>query len=441
MLIKFSIVATVLLVASSSSAVSFQYSFHSEILAPIVSSVKAEVIPDSYFVVFKSGINANDHASWFRDIHDQDIAKNGIWDNRDEYNFTSGVKHVYDIGSFQGLAGRFRPEVLDEIRRNPNVDYIERDQVVHLTETQKNAPWGLARISHRKTLTYKTKSRYEHNPNGGEGVTVFVIDTGIKLSHNEFEGRASWGATFAEGAPNVDDHGHGTHCSGTVGGVNVGVAKKAHLVAVKVIGSDGTGTVSGVIAGIDFAHKQHLALKAERGDKHRGSVVSMSVIYEKSRLIDSVISNAVGDGLHFSVGAGNDNDDSCDYSPAGSKDAITVGASNVRDERAYFSNHGPCVDIFAPGVNVLSAGISSDSATIYGSGTSMATPHVSGLIAYILSLAPEKDSSFNSGPISPKEMKTLLKETATRNVLEDIDSRTPNLLIYNGRKTDGYYTW
>ncbi|KAF9351574.1 serine protease [Mortierella sp. AD094] len=440
MLTRLAIVAA-LLVVTSSSAASFQSILHTEVLAPVISAIDADLIPGSYFVVFKTGVHANDKISWFRDLHDRDIAKNGVWSNEFGNNIKSGVMHVYNIGSFQGLAGRFRPEVLDEIRRNPDVNYIEQDQVVYLTETQNHAPWGLARISHRKTLTYRTKSKYEHDLNGGEGVTVFVVDTGIKLSHDEFEGRASWGATFAEGAPDVDDHGHGTHCSGTIGGVNFGVAKNAHLVAVKSIWYDGTGTVSGVIAGIDFAHKRHLALKAERGGKYRGSVVSMSLGFGESDAIDTVITNAVGDGLHFAVAAGNENWDACDFSPARVKAAITVGASNLRDERAFFSNHGPCVDVFAPGVNVLSAGIKSNNDSIFGSGTSMATPHVAGLVAYHLSLAPENDSAFNSGPISPKEMKKLIKETATRDVLKDIDSRSPNLLIYNGGSTDSYYAW
>ncbi|KAF9084974.1 serine protease [Mortierella sp. AM989] len=441
MLIKLSNVATALLIIAPSYSAAFQSIFQTEILAPVVSSVEAEVVPNSYFIIFKNGVHANDHVSWFRDLHDRDIALNGVWDSRSD-NFTSGVRHVYDIGSFQGLAGRFRLEVLDEIRRNPSVDYIELDQVVRLTETQKNAPWGLARISHRKTLNTKTISKYKHSPNGGDGVSVFVIDTGIKLSHEEFEGRASWGATFSEGSPDIDDHGHGTHCSGTIGGFNVGVAKKAHVIAVKVINEFGTGAVSDVAAGINFAYKQHLSLRDRKGDKYRGSVVSISLRFEESRTIDSAITRAASDGLHFAVAAGNDNWDACEFSPARVKAAVTVGASNVNDERAFFSNYGPCVDIFAPGVNVLSAGIGSNNHTVSGSGTSMATPHVAGLIAYHLSLAPERDSAFNSGqPISPKEMKALLKETATRNVLEDVDPETPNLLLYNGGKTDGYYAW
>ncbi|KAF9107880.1 serine protease [Mortierella sp. AM989] len=441
MLMRLSTVAAVLLVAATPLTAAFPSFIQSERLAPVIASFEAETVPDSYFVVFKDGVRANEHAAWVRDLHRRDVALNGVWDNEFDDNITSGVKHVYDMGSFQGLAGRFRPEVLDEIRRNPDVDYIEPDQTVYTSATQKNAPWGLARISHRKSLTYKTRSKYEHNPKGGDGVTVFVIDTGINVRHDEFEGRASWGATIPTGDADVDGNGHGTHCAGTIGSVAYGVAKKAHVVAVKVLRSNGSGTMSDVVAGVDFAVQEHLSLKSQKGKSYRGSVANMSLGGGKSRPLDAAVTNAVAQGLHFAVAAGNDNRDACYYSPAGVEAAVTVGASTVRDERAYFSNHGTCVDIFGPGLDIESTWIGGRTAKRTISGTSMASPHVAGLIAYYLSLAPENDSAFNSGPISPKEMKALLKETATRDVLDDLNSRTPNLLIYNGGKKDGYYAW
>ncbi|KAF8975528.1 serine protease, partial [Haplosporangium bisporale] len=183
MLMKLSAVALFL----ASSAVAFPSFGYTEKLAPIITAAEADVIPDSYFVVFKNGIRANDHSAWVHNLHKRDMSVNGIWDN-----ITSGVKHVYDMGEFQGIAGRFRPDVLDEIRKNPDVDYIERDQVVYASDVQRNAPWGLARISHRKRLTLGTFNKYEHNPNGGNGVTAYVIDTGINVDHKQFGGRASW---------------------------------------------------------------------------------------------------------------------------------------------------------------------------------------------------------------------------------------------------------
>ncbi|KAF9380177.1 serine protease [Mortierella sp. AD011] len=441
MLMKLSTVAAVVLAAATPLAAAFPSFIQSERLAPIVTSVEADIIPDSYFVVFKDGARANENAAWVHDLHRRDIAQNGVWENEYDGSIASGVKHVYDMGSFQGLAGRFRPEVLEEIRKNPDVAYIEPDQTVYAYETQKNAPWGLARISHRKTLTYKTRSKYEHDPEGGDGVTVFVIDTGINVSHNDFDGRATWGATIPYGDQDVDGNGHGTHCAGTIGGTSYGVAKKAKVVAVKVLRSNGSGTMSDVVAGVDFAVQEHLSLKAKKGNKYRGSVANMSLGGGKSRPLDAAVTNAVDEGLHFAVAAGNDNRDACYYSPAGVEAAVTVGASTVYDERAYFSNHGSCVDIFGPGLDIESAWIGSRTAKRTISGTSMASPHVAGLIAYYLSLTPVEGSAFNSGVITPKEMKALLKETATKDVLDDLNSRTPNLLIYNGGKKDDFYAW
>ncbi|KAF9106993.1 serine protease [Mortierella sp. AM989] len=435
MLFKLSAVA--LLIASS--AVALPSFLQSDRLAPIISPMDADIVPDSYFVVFKNGARANEHSAWISDLHKRDMSINGIWDD-----FTSGVKHVYDMGNFQGVAGRFRRDVLEEIRKNPDVDYIERDQIVYASEitTQNRAPWGLARISHRKGLTLGTFNKYEHNPNGGDGVTVFVIDTGINIKHKEFEGRAEWGKTIPSGDPDADDNGHGTHCAGTIGSRAYGVSKKAKVVAVKVLRSNGSGTMSDVVGGVDFAVGSHKALETAQGKKYKGSVANMSLGGGKSRPLDSAVANAVASGLHFAVAAGNDNRDACDYSPAGVEPAVTVGASTLDDSRASFSNHGRCVDIFGPGLNIESTWIGSESAKRTISGTSMASPHVAGLIAYFLSLVPESSSAFHSGVMTPKEMKALLVARGTRDVLSDVKD-TPNILIYNNAAEDkeAFYAW
>ncbi|KAF9536549.1 serine protease, partial [Lunasporangiospora selenospora] len=159
------------------------------------------------------------------------------------------------------------------------------DQIVYASDVQKNAPWGLARISHRKKLTAKTKKRYIHDPKGGDGVTVFVIDTGINTAHQEFQGRASWGKTIPYGDSDADGNGHGTHCAGT-------------------IGSRAFGTMSDVVAGVEFAVQSHFALKAKQGGKYKGSVANMSLGGGKSRPLDTAVTNAVKAGLHFAVAAG-----------------------------------------------------------------------------------------------------------------------------------------
>lgn len=203
--------------------------------------------------------------------------------------------------------------------------------------------------------------------------------------------------------------------------------------------------MSDVIAGVDYAVKTHKALQTKHGENYKGSVANMSLGGGMSRPLNTAVAGAIRSGLIFAVAAGNDNRDACNYSPASVKDAITVGASTVDDTRAYFSNTGSCVDIFGPGLDILSTWIGSNSATKTISGTSMASPHVAGLIAYYLSLAPEKTSAFHTGPMTPLEMKNLLIQRGTRDLLTDVASDTPNILIYNNAAEDKqqqtFYAW
>ncbi|KAG0235025.1 autophagic serine protease Alp2 [Mortierella sp. GBAus27b] len=442
MMLKLSTVAALLLAASS--AVAAPHCMDSENRAPVISSVEATTIPDSYFVVFKDGVKLHQQAAWISDLHQRDMVMNSAWHRDLDQELTSGVRHVYDMDSLQGLAGRFSPDVLEEIRKNPDVDYVERDQFVYTTaaiEVQTNAPWGLARISHRDTLNLFNRRRYYHDPTGGEGVTVFVIDTGINIGHRDFQGRASWGSTIPYGDRDIDGNGHGTHCAGTIASKTYGVAKKAKVVAVKVLGTNGVGTMSDVVAGVEYALKRHTASHAQEGAKYKGSVANMSLGGGKSRPLESAITGAIRKGMHVAAAAGNDNRDACNYSPGGTEAAVTVAASDVDDARAYYSNHGRCVDVFAPGTNIESTWKGGPNARNTISGTSMASPHVAGLIAYYLSLAPTTESAFHTGPITPQEMKDLLKSRATTNTLRDVDSNTPNLLVFNGGKTGSYYAW
>lgn len=225
---------------------------------------------------------------------------------------------------------------------------------------------------------------------------VYVIDTGVYIDHEEFEGRARWGKTIPKNDLDIDGNGHGTHCAGTIGSRRYGVAKSANITAVKVLGTNGSGTMGDVIAGVDWAagDAKRLAkeaaaeLKATGKTKHKGSVANMSLGGSKSPGLDDIVNRAVKSGLHFAVAAGNDNRDACDYSPAAAELAVTVGASTLTDERAYFSNYGKCVDVFAPGLNILSTWNSGPNAVNTISGTSMASPHTAGLLAYLLSIYP-----------------------------------------------------
>lgn len=298
-------------------------------------------------------------------------------------------------------------------------------------QTENGAPWGLARISHRKGLNFGTFNKYLYNSDGGEGVDVYVIDTGTNIKHVDFEGRASWGKTIPQGDADEDGNGHGTHCSGTVAGKKYGVAKKARVKAVKVLRSNGSGSMSDVVKGVEWAAEAHLKeLKAAKDGKRKGfkgSAANMSLGGGKSTTLDRAVNAAVAVGIHFAVAAGNDNADSCNYSPAAAENAVTVGASALSDERAYFSNFGKCNDIFAPGLNIQSTWIGSETAVNTISGTSMASPHIAGLLAYMLSLQPAKDSAYAVADITPKKLKAELLLVATKGALSNVGAGTANV--------------
>ncbi|WEW56012.1 proteinase B [Emydomyces testavorans] len=421
--------------------------------APILSSTNSKEVPDSYIIVFKKNVSpasAAAHQTWVQDLHTTAMAKRSL-QKRNQFPFRNdvfdGLKHTYDIaGSLLGYSGHFDEEVIEQVRRHPDVQYIEKDSEVHVMEepvTETNAPWGLARISHRDSLSFGTFNKYLYAANGGEGVDVYVIDTGTSIEHVDFEGRAHWGKTIPVGDEDVDGNGHGTHCSGTVAGKKYGVAKKANVYAVKVLRSNGSGTMSDVVKGVEWAATSHsekmAAARMGKGKKgFKGSAANMSLGGGKSVTLDLAVNAAVDAGIHFAVAAGNDNADSCNYSPAAAEKAVTVGASTLADERAYFSNYGKCNDIFAPGLNILSTWIGSKYAVNTISGTSMASPHVAGLLAYFLSLQPDKDSAFAVEEVTPSKMKKNMISIGTRNALSDVPSDTANILAWNGGGSSNY---
>lgn len=398
-----------------------------ERMAPLIAAQDAEIIPDSYIVVLKKNAPAHkiyDHHRWVRSLHSDNTALSSLLDS----GMGARLRHTYDLPNLKGYAGKFSKKLLDKIRASEEVEYVEHDQMVYTTELQRNAPWGLSRLSHRSPLTLRTFNKYPYDARGGEGVTVYVIDTGINVNHSDFEGRASWGFTAPEDDGDEDGNGHGSHVAGTIAGKRFGVAKKAKVVAVKVLRGNGSGTMSDVVAGVEWAVEAHQIAEAEakkKGEKLKGSAANMSLGGGKSQALDDAVDAAVEAGLHFAVAAGNDNRDACDYSPAASKGAITVGATTIEDERAWFSNWGKCVDIFAPGKDITSVWIGSKVATNTISGTSMASPHVAGLIAYYLSLHE------GSTPLAPKLLKQKMIDLGTKNILEKIPKDTPNILIFN----------
>ncbi|HEV2129806.1 MAG TPA: S8 family peptidase, partial [Longimicrobiaceae bacterium] len=262
-----------------------------------------------------------------------------------------------------------------------NVQYVEQDGIARIVATQSNATWGLDRINGRSGLD----GIFSYT-NTGTGVKAYIIDTGIRYSHGEFEGRASFGFdAFNDGQNGSDCNGHGTHVAGTVGGKIYGVAKGVKLVAVRVLDCGGSGTWSGVIAGMDWATGDHAA--------GTPAVANMSLGGGANSSVDAATQRMISDGIATAVAAGNGNQggraqDACNYSPARVPDAITIGATTQSDAKTSWSNYGSCVDFFAPGYQITSAWHEGDSQTKTISGTSMAAPHVAGVAALYLQSNP-----------------------------------------------------
>lgn len=318
--------------------------------------------------------------------------------------------HTYQY-ALKGFAATLPEAAVQALRRTPRVESVEPDQTISLnqTSTQNDATWGLDRIDQ---VSLPLNTQYVYNSTG-VGVTAFIIDTGILATHNEFTGRVGTGYTvISDGRGTTDCHGHGTHVAGTVGGVTYGVAKAVALTPVRVLNCSGSGYVSGVIAGVDWV----------AGSTARPAVANMSLGGGLYTPLNTAVAGAVAKGVTMVVAAGNDNADACRSSPASEPSALTVGATTSSDARASFSNYGTCVDIFAPGTSITSAWYTSISATNTISGTSMATPHVAGVAALVLSDHPDA---------SPAAVGNFLKTGATAGVVTSVGAGSPNLLIYS----------
>lgn len=357
---------------------------------------EGDIIPDSYIVKINNAVGiefAKDLADWF--------GATAFWHIKNE-----------QVGDFIGFAGVFDEETLYYLlEKTEAVEYIERDQIARTDAQQLNPPsWGLGAIS---STTATNQGYYNYPDHGGAGTKIYILDTGIRCTHVEFTGRCTWGARFGQGG--FDDlNGHGTHVAGTAAGTTYGVAKLADLVAVGVLNPSGTGPVSNIIAGVNFAADNCPV---------ENCVISMSLSTSISASLDSAVNAAVSPNRFVSVSAGNTNIDASNVSPARAVDAYAVMASNAVAKKWASSNWGSVCDIFAPGTSIVSAWNTTDTATNTLSGTSMSCPHVSGAAALAF-------SSGHGDPLDRTAIRTYIESKATNGVLLNVPAGTVNRFIY-----------
>ncbi|HEU4557764.1 MAG TPA: S8 family peptidase [Longimicrobium sp.] len=320
-------------------------------------------------------------------------------------------KYVYEA-ALDGFAATLNQGQLNALQHNPHVAFIEADGVMQTTTTLLNATWGLDRID-QQSLPLSTTFTYL---NTGAGVNAYVIDTGLRFTHVEVAGRATSGYDAVDGGTADDCNGHGTHTAGTVGGLTYGVAKAVNLVAVRVLGCNGSGATSGVIAGVDWVTANHV----------KPAVVNMSLGGGANAALDSAVKRSIANGVTYAIAAGNGNifgfaQNACNVSPSRVPEAITVSATDKTDKKASYANYGSCVDLFAPGVAITSAWYTSNTATSTIGGTSMASPHVAGVAAQYLQSNPTA---------TPAQVAAALIANATTGKVTSAGTGSPNRLLF-----------
>jgi len=378
-----------------------------------------KAIENQFIVVFKNITKEQ------RDQHLQNLFLSFLNDQ-----FPNKFLHSYEIGDFTGFSAILSPKLLKAQLYSQNIDYIEQDAIIKKFDScnvQGNAVWGLDRIAEEDVDLDGT---YIY-PEEESSVDAYIVDTGIQINHVEFQGRAVWGANFIDDI-DTDCNGHGTHVAGTIGSATYGVSKKTTLIAVKVLDCNGSGSYAAVVAGVNWVTSS----SSKRGTS---SVANMSLGGPPSSALNAAVQAAIASGVSFVVAAGNSNDDACDYSPASVPSAVSVGATGIDDDegteednRAYFSNYGTCVTLFAPGLLIQSTWIGSKNTELQTiSGTSMASPHVAGVVALYLSQNPGA---------SPATVKSWLLRNSGSNLIDlecvgaldsSVCSKSPNKLLHS----------
>jgi subtilisin family serine protease len=360
----------------------------------VMSVAGARAVPNSYIVVLKDEMSARSATPQTA----SDLSQ----------RYGGQVRRTWSA-ALHGFNAQMSDEQAQRLAADPRVAYVQADSEVHITDTQANPPsYGLDRLDQRdlpldNSYTFATTASNVH---------AYIIDTGIRVTHQTFGGRATFGHNSVD-ANNTDCNGHGTHVSGTVGGQQFGVAKGVALVAVKVLNCQGSGTTAQVVDGINWVAQNAI----------KPAVANMSLGGGADTSIDNAVTAAIASGVTFAIASGNENADACNSSPARVTAAITVNASDRDDARASFSNFGTCTDIFAPGVNITSSWNTSDTATNTISGTSMATPHVTGAAALWLATHPTD---------TPAQVAAGLTGAATADKISDPGTGSPNKLLFTG---------
>ena len=370
--------------------------------APLVGMDRSGVVPDAYLVVLDR--SAADRTEEVAAVATSAGGSVGT-------AFTSAIR---------GFVATLPSDALDAVRAVEGVRYVEADYSLKLDlptptelaadDVQPDATWGLDRIDQRD-LPLDTTYRYNLT---GDGVRAYIIDTGIRITHGDFEGRASYGYDTVDDNTTAEDcHGHGTHVAGTVGSTTYGVAKDVELIAVRVIDCDGGVSYSDIVQGVDWVTENAI----------KPAVVNMSLGIPVGFGLEDAVKESIKQGFHYAVAVGGGSDDRCEtFTPAGVRRAVTTSASDHHDAEASFSSFGPCVDVFAPGVNITSLGIASDTATTQGSGTSMASAHAAGVIALLLEKYPDK---------APAKIARKLRQQSSKDKLTGVDPTTKNNLLYS----------
>ncbi|GIG65195.1 S8 family serine peptidase [Phytomonospora endophytica] len=357
-----------------------------------------DVIADRYMVVLKDGA-ADPGAAAVESTADGLATRYG---GTVRYTYHATIKG-FSVEMSEGEAKR--------LAANPAVSYVEPVRMARIAGEQTNPPsWGQDRVDQ---TDLPLNQKYGYPDTGGQGVTVYVLDTGIRFSHGDFGGRAVSGPDYVDNDNDAADcQGHGTHVAGTIGSTTYGLAKKAKLVSVRVLDCQGSGAWDGIVSGIDWV----------TANAAKPAVVNMSLGGSGTNsTLENAVKRSIAAGVQYSLAAGNDNTNACNFTPARVPEAITVGATANNDSRSTFSNYGSCLDIFAPGTNIVSTSNSGGSQTM--SGTSMAAPHVAGAAALYLGANPSA---------TPAQVRDALVNNGSKNKVTSPGSGSPNVLLYTG---------